>query len=301
MIQTPSITARVYGGLGNQCFIYATARAMADRVQGSLIIDPTLLVWDKVYDRPYLLPEFRVRITRTVDKMAFWKPYLRRIHARVHSGLPWDGNRWLFERTPSSFQPEVFNWQGARTTIDGYWQSERYFEDDLDAIAADLTPRQARKMEATETANRIATQEHAVSLHVRSYREVPGRQDGSWALSASYFRNAMVRIRSQVPTAHFFLFSDDLDWACYRLALPPDIPCTQVRNDGGTASPLADFHLMSLCRHSIVANSSFSWWAAWLGEQRNRSQKRPGLILRPLGHCTNADYYPERWHGVERS
>jgi len=65
-------------------------------------------------------------------------------------------------------------------------------------------------------------------------------------------------------------------------------------------SPVVDFHLMSLCRHAIVANSSFSWWAAWLGEQRRKFGNRPGLVCRPLEPSSNADYYPARWHGVQR-
>ena len=109
-------------------------------------------------------------------------------------------------------------------------------------------------------------------------------------------------MRSRVPTAHFFLFSDDMDWARERLALSPDIPCTSVAHDSASQqSPVADFYLMSLCRHAIVANSSFSWWAAWRGEQRRKFGNCPGLILRPLMPCANVDYYPDRWRGVERS
>jgi len=203
MFDTPAITARVYGGLGNQCFIYAAARAMADRVKGLLTIDPTVLTLDKDYRRPFLLPEFHIRASHTVGKAALWKLQLRRLHVRVQPYFPWGGDRWLFERTPARFQPEILGWQGVRATLDGYWQSERYFCDDTEAIAADLVPRAARELLATQMAGLIAATEHSVALHVRSYREVPGRQDGSFALPARYFRNAVARMRSQVPRPAF--------------------------------------------------------------------------------------------------
>jgi hypothetical protein len=298
----PCVCARVFGGLGNQCFIYAAARALADRVHGALTLDPTVLALDRVYHRPFLLSELHVRAERIVDKVSLWKLHLRRLHVRIQARLPWRSQRWLFERTPPFFQPEVVRWRGASATLDGYWQSERYFQDASEAIGADLRPRLTPDFEATEMGRHIAATDHSVFLHVRSYREVPGRQDGSFAAPPAYFRNAVARIRTEVPEAHFFLFSDEPDWAKERLALPPDIPCTAVTPDGNSAeSPLYDFHLMTLCRHGIVANSSFSWWAAWVGEQRRRRKNEPGLILRPWGFCNNADYYPDRWHAVARS
>lgn len=289
----------MYGGLGNQCFIYATARALADRVHGSLRLDPTVLAFDKVYQRPFLLPEFQIRASDIVRKVSAWKLHLRRLHVRVQPRLPWRSNRWLFERTPARFQPEVVNWQGSRATLDGYWQTERYFEDAAAAICQDLTPREAAEFEASEVAARVRAAEHSVFLHVRSYREVPGRQDGSFALTAAYFRNAVEWMRSRLPNPVFFLFSDDPAWALERLPFLAHVACSVVpAAPAALAAPLSDFHVMTLCRHAIVANSSFSWWAAWLGEQRRLRSGLSGEIVRPAGHSPNPDYYPPRWHPV---
>ncbi|MFA4943133.1 MAG: alpha-1,2-fucosyltransferase [Lentisphaeria bacterium] len=297
----PHITARVYGGLGNQCFIYAAARALADRTGGQLILDPTVLALDRVYRRPYLLPEFFIRADHIVTSANLLKLHFRRLHVRLQPRLPWRSRRWLFEQNPPSYQAEIANWHGTRATLDGFWQSERYFADDAGAIAADLTPRRTREFDEHPAARQIKNAAHPAFLHVRSYREVPGKQDGSFALPMSYFQNAVACIRGQVPQAHFFLFSDAPDWVRQRLRLPDGTSCTYVTPSGdATLSPLLDFHLMTLCRHAIVANSSFSWWAGWLGEQRWRRRGTAGLILRPAGHCMNVDYFPTRWQGVER-
>lgn len=304
MFCPPNIIARVYGGLGNQCFIYATARALADRIRGSLILDPTFLLIDKTYNRPFLLSEFNVRVDRIMMEPFFWELNLRRVHALLQPLLPWQITRWFFEKSPLRFQPEVASWHGQRRTItlDGYWQTERYFEDAAAALAADLLPHQFRKFETLPIAHAILASEQAVFLHIRSYREVPGRQDGSFALPLSYFRNAVDWMRREIPSAHFFVFSDDLDWAVNRFISSLNIPFTPVVPlAGAEGSPLFDFHLMSLCRHAIVANSSFSWWAAWLGEQRRRRENCSGLILRPMESFTNADYWPMRWPGVQYS
>ena len=300
MTFAPTITARVYGGLGNQCFIYAAARAMADRAHGLLVLDPTILTLDKVYRRPLHLSEFNIRASHIVrGRAAFWKLYTRRMHMRLRQRLPWQSSRWIFERPQPRFQPEMLGWRGTQVVIDGYWQTEKYFDDVVGSIATDLVPLSAEKLERSPMAAHIAACANSVFLHVRSYREVPGRQDGSFALPASYFQNAVALVRSHIPDAHFFIFSDDIDWAGRRLKLAPDIPCTAVLHDTANApSPLLDFHLMTLCRHAIVANSSFSWWPAWLGEQRRHGQDPPALIVRPAGACPNADYYPGRWKTV---
>ncbi len=297
-----TLISRVYGGLGNQCFIYAAARALADRSGSQLVLDPTILALDRVYRRPYLLPHFKIRVDRTIHATNLLKLHLRRLHVRIQPHVPWRSRRWLFERKPLHFQPEIAGWVGRKGTLDGFWQSERYFEDKATVIADDLTVRQTTECEASPIARQVINAEHAVFLHVRSYREVPGRQDGSFALPMTYFRNAVTLIRSQVPQAHFFLFSDDPEWVQQRLVLPDGVSCTPVTSESSAVTaPLSDFHLMTLCRHAIVANSSFSWWGAWLGEQRRWRRGCPGMIIRPSGPCTNADYYPARWQTVDRS
>lgn len=295
------IRARVYGGLGNQCFIYAAGRALADRVGGELVLDVSPFQADATYRRRLVLKEFGIRAGLCGEGRSRWRATLGQMSGRFRGSVPWLGRRWLVERVPRKFQPEVALWRGISTTLDGYWQSERYFADCRAAIAADLVVREARALESMPIVRRIRGCEHAVFVHVRSYREVPGREDGSFSLPQRYYCHAVARVRSLLPQAEVFVFSDDPAWARERLGSALGAHCSLVGREAGESfvgGPLVDFHLMTLCRHAIVANSTFSWWAAWLGEQRRTLAGQGGVIMRPAAVPTNEDYYPARWESV---
>ncbi len=144
----------------------------------------------------------------------------------------------------------------------GYWQSERYFADVAQTIRTDFTFRQpmiGRNHELVEEIGAV----NAVSLHVRrgDYANNLRTKATHGVCPLDYYEAAIRYIAERVEAPHYFVFSDDMEWV--RANLRIQLPCSYVDHNQGAES-YNDMRLMSLCKHHIIANSSFSWWGAWL-------------------------------------
>jgi hypothetical protein len=130
----------------------------------------------------------------------------------------------------------------------------------------------------------------AVAVHIR-HGDNAGAAAGLGVLPFSYYQTAIRELRRHVHDPHLFVFSDDLDWAKSLIAF--DVPTVFVSHNGATTD-YEDLRLMSICKHHVLANSTFSWWGAWLG-------KKPGqIVYAPRRYYQNADrpnpdLYPESW------
>lgn len=178
------------------------------------------------------------------------------------------------------FRPEVFAFK--RGLIDGYWQSEKYFLPIEDVIRNDFT-----FPEASER-NRLLALElsgnTSVSLHVRR-----GDYLGCFpVLDVSYYNQAMDYFLDKYENVHFYVFSNDLSWC--RDNLKAD-KMTFVDWNTGKDSPY-DMWLMSQCKHNVIANSSFSWWGAWLNQNKDKEVIAPKTWFY---HAETPDIYCKDW------
>ena len=293
-----SVYAYLHDGLGNQCFIYAAARALALRAGVDLVLNTDRFPYDG-YGRRFALEPFHC-----VLPLAPVRPYPVRVCEGLRSRLATRfgcrfGN-YVCEARPFRYRPLPTDWRG-RLVLDGYWQSELYFADCKEQIVRDFRLKDEGWLRADALAGRIRQAEHSIFLHVRSYKEVPGREDGQCALRLTdYYRNALRFLAERVPGGEVFVFSDDLPWA-RRHVLTDEVtrglPFAFVYDDGAS-SQLRDFTLMRLCRHGIVADSSFSWWAGWLGEQEWLARGATAWRLRVDRRVNNYDFWPARWVAV---
>jgi hypothetical protein len=168
--------------------------------------------------------------------------------------------RWHFE-AGITYDPSILTLHEPVCLV-GYWQSERYFIDTADRIRADFTLREplaganARLLELARSAG-------SVGLHVRrgDFVSLNDAAQVHGVCSIEYYRRAISLVRKRCPECHFLIFSNDSQWA--RAELPLDASAVFVT--GNEQQPEQDLALMSACKHHIIANSSFSWWAGWLG------------------------------------
>lgn len=146
----------------------------------------------------------------------------------------------------------------------GYWQSQRYFLPIADEIRQLFTVTHQLQGENLEWANRMRNS-NSVSLHVRRgdmvHNPEVAKVHGSCSLD--YYTSAAKKIADEVGAPEFFIFSDDPEWCSTHLNI--GYPTYIVDNNLGNQAYL-DMQLMCLCKHNIIANSSFSWWGAWLNK-----------------------------------
>lgn len=295
-----TVYSYLQGGLGNQCFIYAAARALALRTGVGLCFNTDLFWEDRVYQRRLALNSFNCDLS-----FAPVRPKAVRVCEALRSRLALkfgcSAGNYLCEKRSFRYCPLPLEWNG-RLVLDGYWQSEKYFYDCKNQLVRDFRLKDDTWLRTDALAQRIQKSKNPIFLHVRSYKEVPGKSDGRCALQmTTYYRNALQYMAANVARGEVFVFSDDLVWARRHILtneMTRGMPFEFVYDDG-TSSQLRDFMLMRLCRHGIVADSSFSWWAGWLGEQEHLTRGESVLRLHIGRRVMNDDFWPERWVAIQ--
>lgn len=193
-------------------------------------------------------------------------------------------------------EPNFEYWNGIELVSDncylsGYWQSERYFKTAANVIRKDFIfkrPLEGKNIQIAKLIRKV----NAVSLHVRrgDYISNPGNSKVYDMCSLDYYNRAIKYIKDRVVDSHLFIFSDDIDWV--RLNLKVDLPCVHVVHNEGEES-YNDMHLMSLCQHHIIANSSFSWWGAWLNPRNDKIVVAPKKWF--AKRVNTVDLLPNNW------
>lgn len=265
------VISNLLGGLGNQMFQYAAGRAL------SLQQGQTLLLDISDYSGYDLHQGFELnRIFDCALNLA--------TESDVRSILGWQSSvavRRLLKRPAFSIfrrkgfvvEPYFHYWQEINSVpcecyLTGYWQSEKYFNDAASQIRSDFTFKPDLGKENAELGIKI-NQVNAVSLHVRrgDYANNPTTTAAHGLCSIEYYLEAIRYVAQRVQQPHFFIFSDDIPWVKKNLKI--DFPHQFVEHNKGAES-YNDMRMMSMCDHHIIANSSFSWWGAWLNSDPDK-------------------------------
>lgn len=280
---TRAVIAIVKGGLGNQLFIYAAARSLALRTGRELFLDQVRGFDRDGFGRSYRLDRFPIQAKPMPEA---WRvaPSLKhprhKLTRAISKLVPRNQRCYLAERHHlDAGQLTTLDPRAPRVTLLGYWQDERYFEEHAGVIRAELAPPAPQDERNRALGDELAAGE-SVFLHVRRVRYTP-------LLDATYYQAAVDAAVSRLDAPVFRLFGDDLEWARGSLDFR-GAPVTAV--DHNADDELADLWLMTRCRHAIVANSSFSWWGAWLAGTSGRvwCPRDSGLALR----------FPASWQAI---
>ena len=258
------IVCHLSGGLGNQLFQYATAKRLSFMHGAELVLD---LNWFEhaprnASVRVYELWHYPItaRLATEAESRQF-KRYEGRIARLLPFNKPWKA---CFEKG-FQFNPRVLSLPD-NSYLRGYWQSHKYFEDIADILNTELVPNEPLSEPDRNVASSIHNvNKNAVAVHVRraDYVNIKSASDFHGVCSTDYYHSAFEKISEQVEEPQFFVFSDDMEWVENNINFPGGV--TYVSHNSA-ATAFQDLRLMSLCTHKVIANSSFSWWGAWLQE-----------------------------------
>lgn len=282
------ITVRLLGGLGNQLFQYATGRALALRLGVPLAIDdreakradqtwlqPGLHHFDIKTAQNASLPPDRTKALRYAAWRAFGRSprFLREADLSVNSSVLTASNN---------------------TYLHGYFQSERYFLDAEPQIRADLEIVTPPSPQNAEWLARLRATPGATAVHLRrgDYVADAKAAETHGSVGPNYYAGAIAEVEARSgQEPEIFVFSNDPDWCREALSLPR--PFTVVGHNSAD-DHYEDLRLMAACRHHVIANSTFSWWGAWLGASQDQTVVAPAQWF-ASGARQNPDILPKHW------
>ena len=291
------IIVKLMGGLGNQMFQYAAARRLALRHDVPLKLDLSFLEGDQNGNTPrrFALDCFAINAGKAsrrevvlMSGQAATRPetFLARVSRKI---CHYTDYRERFFR----FDPKVLCLPD-NTYLEGYWQSEQYYTDYAETIRREFMVKQPLLGRNRELADEIRSV-NAVSVHIRrgDYVTDLGTNAVHGLCSTEYYRKAEEMIVQSVEKPVFFVFSDDPEWV--EVNFEPRCPVIYSNRNGEV--PYEDLRLMSLCRHHIIANSSFSWWGAWLSVNPDKIVIAPERWFNDPSINT-VDLIPVGWHRI---
>ena len=291
------VIVKLMGGLGNQMFQYAAARRLAHFNNTNLKID---LSWfDNICEvdssREYALDEFAIQENFTtreeVEALTVRKQgFVERLATKAMGRKPGAAPSYIREKY-FHFDLDIL-YLNDGVYLDGYWQSEKYFKDIETIIRQEFTIKSEMNVKSLAIVKQIKSI-NSVSLHIRrgDYVSNPHTNQVHGSCNVKYYFRCVENLTRSVKHPHFFIFSDEPKWTRANLKLP--YPTTFVDHNP-PENGYEDLRLMSLCKHNIIANSSFSWWGAWL------KQNPCKIVLAPKKWFNSVDYntkdlIPDKW------
>lgn len=293
-----NIIAQLQGGLGNQLFQYATARALAHRHKCALLLDQS---W---FGKGYAGVTTREQLLATLNTkgvLISYEPSLNRPKRmrRILQKL-WPINPYIYsEQTPYCFDPRLLKapaFKNQNLYLMGYWQSYRYFDSIKNILQIEISPKAPLDPHYQNYLHHIQSS-NAAMVHVRrgDYVHLASAAKVHGFIGLEYYQRGMESLLEKNSATHFFVFSDDLQWA--KDNLPHQEKSTFIQSLDQNDAVVQELELMTHCQNHLIANSSLSWWAAWLGKNSS------GTVICP-GKWTNNpdlnwdDLLPSHWQRI---
>lgn len=268
------VIVRLRGGLGNQLFCYAAGRSLAVRNHAELALDSVSeFAHDHVYQRTFALSPFQIagRLTTDHERLEPFGNWRRRAARWAAKRTEFSRRRYVVE-DHRGWDPRFLNLPSDGTvSLDGYWQSYRYFEDVSALIRQEIrlnssTPDSALSDSSPTASSGVgsgAPSSPTVAVHVRWFDiQEPNSPEN---LPLAYYQDAITHCESELASPHYQFFSDDIVRTKMAFDFVPRDRSAFTAADTTDPTGVQDLMRMSCCQHFVIANSTFSWWGAWLG------------------------------------
>lgn len=280
------IGVKLMGGLGNQMFQYAAARSLAIKHNVGVKLDLSFLNTNS--KGQYTQRQFELDVFKIDAKL--FSPidiFFENVGKNISLLSPWK----VYRENYFSYDTN-FNQLPDKTYLIGWMQSEKYFSDIRSQILNEFQLKKPFDVSANDLLNKIQNT-NSISIHIRRGDYVQNSNASSYhgVMPIEYYRQAIEIISSKVKDITVFCFSDDIEWCKANLNIQFPI---NYATFSATQHPAVELSLMSKCKHNIIANSSFSWWGAWLNTNNNKIIVAPQKWFRDSGINTK-DLLPNSW------
>lgn len=280
------IVVRIWEGLGNQLFQYAYARALELRTNQRVYFDIERCFAEKLegkrIPRKYQLNLFHTKIRAYPDteKMFF---FLKQNNP-LEKILCWAAQKRMLplkfiKEQDVSYKADLNTISGCYYLM-GWFQNEAYFKEYREIILHELTPK--KKIHVTPKMKAVLDENNTVSMHIRR----GDFKEENIMLPISYYKRAADYMKTKINNPVFLVFSDEIQWVKTHLNLGE---CVIYVSDEEKLEDYEELLLMSKCKHNIIANSTFSWWGAWLNKNENK------IVVGPKRWCTCFNIMPSDW------
>jgi hypothetical protein len=252
---------KIKGGLGNQLFQYAFARYFSIQKKAEVKIDNGVNTHKEDTYRQYELGNFNTTLALATKEEVIEAKYPHDFISKLTRAIEVK----ILKIHHIGYSPNILDTE--ENYLDGYWQSHKYLNPIRDVLLKEITLKKPLPEKYKNILDQIKNTP-SVSIHIRRGDYVNNKKTKSMhdICTLEYYSKAIDLIQASVNNPTFFIFSDDIDWVSKNLAVPH--PAFWVSNLDGKG--YEEMHLMSLCRHNIIANSSFSFWGAWLNQNPNK-------------------------------
>jgi hypothetical protein len=295
------ILVRFTGGLGNQMFQYALGTCLAVKNKTVLKTDSTFLLdrsqpHEIVTHRNLDLDIFKVTLSEATEE-EIWRfngrPY-KYLPGKIYNKLKWElsSKKNLVVEKERNFHPEILLLPDNKCLV-GAWQSEKYFK----PVEKELREQFRFKVPLSGIAEELGRQilnSNSLCVNVRrgDYVTSPVYNKMLGALPKEYFQEAYQLLLAKCDIDNVYVFSDDQDWCKKNFSFSK--PTTFVGEEYAGPRYSTKLHLMTLCKHFIIPNSSYGWWAAWLSVREEKKVVAP-LQWYKDSSLNSVDIVPESW------
>lgn len=283
------VIIRIWEGLGNQMFQYAYARALKEkgidvRLDMDKSFDDMFAKYKNHAQRNNSIQNFRLSIP-SIEMSQYEKYNYIKQDTAVRKAVFWLGSHSLWRYRFYEEKVQAYSAKSARIRgncyVKGWFQSEQYFKNIRAILLKEFMPR--KKICISKRIKEALESPQSVSVHIRRGDYVRIRQE----LGRAYFRQAIEYMKQVYTDPVFLIFSDDLAWVKRNMEINGRYCYV---NDEGRLKDYEELFIMSRCRSNIISNSTFSWWAAWLNPNKEKTVIAPRKWMETQGQII-----PDEW------
>ncbi len=270
------IVVKLMGGLGNQLFQYAAGKMLAVKHNTGLKVDTSFL--NSPHENAHTKRELELHYFQTefseataAEIQLFTKQTLLKKIANTY--FPFHSSNFYYAKEKGFEFNKDFDLFPQNTYLDGFWQSERYFKAIRPALLKEVVLKAEMPVKVSVVSEQILNSD-SVSIHIRRGDYVTNKNASAFHgnLELDYYYQALSYLTEKITQPLIFVFSDDIEWVKMNFKTPHSCVFIDFKIQESGAW---DLYLMSLCKHNVIANSSFSWWGAWLNQNPDKTVIAP--------------------------